>query len=62
MKRLDPLDTLRDLIGGAASHDDRLSGNAFLALSRALEKAGCYRLTYSRLDHAVACLIELRRR
>lgn len=62
LKRLDPLDTLRDLIGGAASRDDRLSGNAFQAMSRALEKAGCYRLTYSRLDHAVACLIELCRR
>jgi hypothetical protein len=59
LKRLDPLDTLRDLIEGAASRDDRLSGKAFLAMSRALEKAECYRLTYSRLDHAVACLIEL---
>ena len=62
LKRLDPLDTLRDLIGGAASRDDRLSGSAFQAMSRALEEAGCYRLTYSRLDHAVACLIELCRR
>jgi hypothetical protein len=59
LKRLDPLDTLRDLIEGAASRDDRLSGNAFQAMSRALEKAECYRLTYSRLDHAVAHLIEL---
>jgi hypothetical protein len=59
LKRLDPLDTLRDLIEGAASRDDRLSGNAFQAMSRALEKAECYRFTYSRLDHAVARLIEL---
>ena len=29
------------------------------ATRRALEKAECYRLTYSRLDHAVARLIEL---
>lgn len=59
LKRLDPLDTLRDLIEGAASRDDRLSADAFQAMSRALEKAECYRLTYSRLDHAVARLIEL---
>ena len=50
---------LRDLIGGAASADDRLGTGAFQALARMLDGAGCYRLTYARLDDAVALLAGL---
>ncbi|UEM03341.1 hypothetical protein JL101_025790 [Skermanella rosea] len=60
LDRLDPLETLRDLIGGAASADDRLGTGAFQALARMLDGAGCYRLTYARLDDAVALLAGLR--
>ena len=59
LERLDPLETLRDLIGGAASADDRLGTGAFQALARMLDGAGCYRLTYARLDDAVALLAGL---
>ncbi|WP_158047624.1 ATP-binding protein [Skermanella pratensis] len=59
LRPLDPLETLRDLIGGAASADDRLGTDAFQALARTLDAAGCHRLTYSRLDDAVALLVGL---
>ena len=60
LEPMDPLETLRDLIGGAASADDRLGTGGFQALARLLDTAECYRLTYARLDDAVALLAGLR--
>ncbi|MCW2238572.1 hypothetical protein [Azospirillum canadense] len=56
LEPLDPIDTLRELIGGAFSQDERLSTGAFRAIHRALASAECVRLTYSDLDAAVDVL------
>ncbi|MBP2291445.1 PqqD family peptide modification chaperone [Azospirillum rugosum] len=57
LDRVDPIDTLRDLIGGASSRDERLTARAFRAIHAALASAHCFRLTYSDLDAAVDLLV-----
>ncbi len=56
LEPLDPIDALREIIGGAFSQDERLSTGAFRAIHRALASAECVRLTYSDLDSAVDVL------
>ncbi|WP_448208410.1 hypothetical protein [Azospirillum sp. sgz302134] len=60
--RRDPIDALRDLVGGAAAPGDRLSVRGFRALGTALATAECCRLTYSELGAAVSLLADMCKR
>ncbi len=58
LESLGPDDALRGLLDGAFSTEGELTGTAFDVLARVIGSAETWRLTYSRLDDAVALLGE----
>jgi len=56
LEAIDPVVAMRTLLAGAFSPNHHLSKPAFRALTQLIQGAACYRLTYERLDEAVALL------
>ena len=53
---VDPVDALRGLLNGSFALCGELTGSAFDALTKVIESADVYCLTYSRLEDAVALM------
>jgi hypothetical protein len=56
LTRADPRDAVRWMLKESYTRDRRLAAAGFTAMARCLDKADCYRLTYSDLEDAVGLL------